>query len=328
MTPSAPHDHPYLTWAREVIREEMEGLQDLLSHLSESWVQAVEILTRCRGRVIVTGVGKSGIVAKKISATLTSTGTPSIFLHPTESLHGDLGILSPDDAVIAISKSGESDEFQLLIPLIKRLGIPVIAITAHPQSELARHADVVLTIPGDREAILGNLVPTVSTTVTMALGDALAYVLMRHKGFSVENFAALHPGGAIGKKIWLRVRDLMLTEPEHVPLVSEEAPMSEVILEMTSKRGITGVINAEGRLVGVFTDGDLRRLLEREHDVFTFRAKDVMNPQPKTADPDELAVRAAQRMADYGITALLVVNGEGKPVGILHLHDLMRMRVI
>lgn len=318
----------YLAWAREVLETERQGLVRLEELLDERFVRAVEILARCRGRVILTGVGKSGIVAKKIAATFTSTGTPAIFLHPTESLHGDLGIVHPEDVVIAISKSGQSDEFQLLIPLLKRFGLPVIAITANPESDLGKNADVVLPIPGDQEAMLGNLVPTVSTTVTMALGDALAYVLLRIKGFTVQDFAALHPGGAIGKKIWLRVRDLMLTGPEHVPIVPEDAPMRDVILEMTSKRGITSVVDESGRLVGVFTDGDLRRLLEREHEVFHFRARDVMNPNPKTARPDELAAQAAQRMAQHGINALIVVDGDRRPVGILHLHDLMRERVI
>lgn len=318
----------YIAWARKVLRSERAGLEELESHLNHTFVDAVQILAACRGRVILTGVGKSGIVAKKIAATLTSTGTPAIFLHPTESLHGDLGIVHPEDVVIAISKSGESDEFQILIPLLKRFGVPIIAITARPDSDLAENADVVLTIPGDQEAMLGNLVPTVSTTVTMALGDALAFVLMRLKGFTVHDFAALHPGGAIGKKIWLRVRDLMLTGPDHVPVVSQQAPMMKVILEMTSKRGITSVVDDEGRLVGVFTDGDLRRLLEREHDIFRFCAKDVMTRHPKTASPDDLAAQAAQQMVMYGITALLVVDVENRPMGILHLHDLMRERVI
>ncbi len=318
----------YLTWAREVLRSERQGLEELEAHLDSAFVEAVRILAQCKGRVILTGVGKSGIVAKKIAATLTSTGTPAIFLHPTESLHGDLGIVHPEDVVVAISKSGQSDEFQVLIPLLKRFGLPVIAITARPESDLAQNADVVLTIPGDQEAMLGNLVPTVSTTVTMALGDALAYVLMRLKGFTVQDFAALHPGGAIGKKIWLRVRDLMLTGDAHLPVVGEEAPMAEVILEMTAKRGITSVVDNRGRLVGVFTDGDLRRLLEREHEVFRFRARDVMTPNPKTASPDELAAQAAQRMVEFGITALIVVDGDRRPIGILHLHDLMRERVV
>lgn len=314
--------------AKEVLQKEIEGLQASKKLLGDSFVKAVRLILSRKGRIIVTGVGKSGIVAKKIAATLTSMGTPAVFLHPTESLHGDLGIVGKEDIVIAISKSGESDEFQVLIPLLKRWGLPVIAITANVESELARNSDIVITIPVEREACPYDLAPTVSTTVTMALGDALAVVLLYEKNFKLEDFAAFHPGGIIGKRFWLKVEDMMLTGEKHVPVVHKDADMKTVILEMTTKRGITSVVDSGGRVVGVITDGDLRRLLERESDIFKFKAKDVMTLNPKVIAKDALAMKAAQRMEQYGITALIVIDEERRPIGIIHLHDLMRERVV
>ncbi len=323
-------DEDILKTAREVISAEIKGLQELLSGLDENFIKAVRLILNHspQGRVIVTGVGKSGIVAKKIAATLTSMGTPAIFLHPTESLHGDLGIVGRDDVVIAISKSGESDEFRALIPLLKRWGLPIIAITANPSSQLAQLADIILDLKISHEACPYNVAPTTSTTATMALGDALAIVLMNEKGLKVEDFAALHPGGAIGKRFWLKVEDMMLTGEKYVPVVSEDASMKEVILEMTSKRGITSVVDKDNRVVGVFTDGDLRRLLEKEKDIFSFKASDVMTRNPKTITRQELAIKAARKMEEYGITALIVVDEERHPIGVIHLHDLMRARVV
>jgi len=313
--------------AREVLEKEAGGILRVKECLGDAFVRAVKLILS-KNRVIVTGVGKSGIVAKKIAATLTSLGNPSVFLHPTESLHGDLGIVGKDDVVLAISKSGQSDEFHILIPLLKRWGIPVIAITTDPNSELAKNSDILLHLPIDHEACPYDISPTVSTTATMALGDALAVVLLSLKKLRVKDFAAFHPGGTIGRRFWLRVEDMMLTGPNHVPIVKEDASMKEVILEMTTKRGITSVVDEEGRVVGVITDGDLRRLLEREENIFSLTAKEVMTTNPKIIGKDSLAVEAASRMEYYGITALIVVNEEREPIGIVHLHDLMRQRVV
>ena len=321
-----------ITLAREVIRKEKEGLEKLIEAIDEEFARAVELILSRKGRVIVTGIGKSGIVGKKIAATMTSLGTPAIFLHPTESLHGDLGIVSRDDVILAISKSGNSDEFVTLLPLFKRWDIPIIAITANRDSELSRQADVIIALPGVKEACPYDIAPTVSTTLTMAIGDALAIVLAYEKNFRLEDFAELHPGGAIGKRIWVKVEDMMLTGEKYVPVVREDASMEEVILEMTSKRGITSVVDREGRVVGVFTDGDLRRLLEREltnkQDIFRLKARDVMTRNPKVIKKDELATRAAHLMEQHGITALIVVDDHNHPIGIIHLHDLMRARVV
>ncbi len=321
-----------LNLAREVIEKEKTGLEKLIETIGDEFVKAIEIILSRKGRVIVTGIGKSGIVGKKIAATMTSLGTPAIFLHPSESLHGDLGIVSKDDVVLAISKSGNSDEFNTLIPLFKRWDLPVIAITANRDSELAKHADVLIEIPDVKEACPFDVAPTVSTTITMAIGDAMAIVLADQKNFELDDFAALHPGGAIGKRIWVKVKDMMLTGKKYVPIVSEDATMEEVILEMTSKRGITSIVDKDGRVVGVFTDGDLRRLLEKElvnkKDIFKLKAKDVMTRNPKVITPNELATKAARLMEKYGVTALIVIDEERRPVGIIHLHDLMRERVV
>jgi arabinose-5-phosphate isomerase len=314
--------------ARDVLKKEIDGLQSLRRSIGKGLVDAVHLIRSRDGTVVVTGIGKSGLVGKKISATLTSVGTPSLFIHPTDSLHGDLGILSGNDVVLALSKSGESDEFMALLPYLKRREIPIIAMTASPGSELARNAEVVLDINTKQEACLHDAAPTVSTTVMMALGDALAAILMECRDFRLEDFAALHPGGTIGKRYWLRVEDMMLRGESNVPAVSLSSGMKEVIMEMTSKRGITSVVDGEGRVVGVFTDGDLRRLLEREEDIFRHQAGEVMNSSPKLVEPRVLAVEAAARMERYGITALIVVDSEKRPVGILHLHDLMRARVV
>ncbi len=314
--------------AKQVIDDEIAGLKNLRENLGEEFLKAVKLIKECNGRVIVSGLGKSGIVARKIAATLTSLGTPAIHLHPTESLHGDLGIVGKNDVLIAISKSGEVEEFSVLIPLLKRWGIPIIAITANPDSELARQSDVVLDIHLEREARPLEVVPTVSTTVTMALGDALAIALLHEREFKLEDFASIHPGGAIGKKLWLKVSDMMLTGKEHVPVVHLNSTMKEVILEMTTKRGITSVVDDDGKVVGVITDGDLRRLLERVSNPFHLTAKMVMTTNPKVITPDELAVTAARKMEQYGITALIVIDKSRKPIGIIHLHDLMRNRVV
>lgn len=314
--------------AKEVISLEIEGLQNLFESIDDNFIKAIELLMSCKGKVIVTGVGKSGIIAKKIASTLTSTGTPALYLHPSESLHGDIGVVNGNDVVIAISKSGRTDEIAMIISFLKRRSIPIIAITSNRNSELARESNIAIVIKVEKEACPFDLAPTVSTTMTLALGDAIAMILMDLKRFKAEDFAALHPGGDIGKKFWLKVEDMMLTGEKYVPIVRYDAPMKDVILEMTTKRGITSVVDEEGRLIGVITDGDLRRLLEKTDKIFSLKAIDVMTTNPKVIDKDSLAVVAVKRMENYGITALIVIDEERRPIGIIHLHDLMRERVI
>ncbi len=314
--------------AKEVIELEIKGLQGLFDSINEDFLKAIELLMSCKGKIIVTGVGKSGIIAKKIASTLTSTGTPALYLHPSESLHGDIGVVDQKDIVIAISKSGRTDEIALIISFLKRRNIPIISITSNRNSELARESNISIIINIEKEACPFDMAPTVSTTMVLALGDAMAMILMDLKRFKANDFAALHPGGDIGKKFWLKVKDMMLTGEKNVPVVKHDAPMKDVILEMTTKRGITSVIDDEGKLIGVITDGDLRRLLERTDRVFSLTAKDAMTTNPKVIDQDSLAVVAAKKMENYGITALIVVDDEERPIGIIHLHDLMRERVI
>lgn len=314
--------------AKEVINTELEALKELENSLNDSFYKAMMQLLNCKGRIVVSGVGKSGIVGRKISATLNAVGVPSVFLHPSESLHGELGMIQKDDVFIAISKSGQSEEFNVILPFMKRLGIPIIGITTNPDSELGRESDTLIPIKIDKEACPYNIVPTSSTTAMIALGDALAIVLAELRGLNMEQLATLHPGGTIGKKYWLKVEDMMLTGPQHVPIVHRHASMKEVILEMTQKRGITSVVDDGGVLIGVITDGDLRRLLEKTQDIFKLKAKDVMNTNPKTVTKDELAATAALKMENYGITALIVIDEQLKPIGIIHLHDLMRAKVI
>ena len=312
-----------LEFASEVIEEEIKGLKKLLSSLDKNFLKAIEILKECKGKVILTGIGKSGHIARKISSTLSSTGTPSVFLHPAEALHGDMGLLDSKDTLIAISNSGESTEVLYVLQYAKALNIPVIGITGNERSSLAKYSDVVLKIPVDKEACPFNLAPTVSSTVTLALGDAIAITLMRLRGFSQEDFAKRHPAGALGRKLKL-VKDLYHTG-EEVPIVKEDTPMKEAIIEMTTKGfGATAVVDEEGKLVGIITDGDLRRFVNRGGSFENTRAKDVMTRNPKTIKPDELALKALRKMEDHNITVLIVVNEERKPIGIIHMHDILK----
>jgi len=277
--------------------------------------------------VIVTGIGKSGIIGKKIAATLASTGTPAFFLHPAEALHGDLGMISKGDVVIAISNSGQSAEVLAMLPYIKRLGIPLIAITNNPQSELAKRADVVLKLCVEKEACPLSLAPTSSTTNTLVLGDALAVVLMKLKGFTEKDFGLRHPAGSLGRKL-KTVGDVGHFNPEEIPIVHENTPMKDVVLEISSKGfGATAVVNDEGKLVGIITDGDLRRFVQRGGDFNRERAKDVMTKTPKVAKRDELAATALKRMEDNKITVLIVVDEDNRPIGIVHIHDIMRNEI-
>jgi len=314
--------------AKEVIRKEAKAVALLREKIDQAFVRAVELILECKGRVIVTGIGKSGIIGKKIAATLTSTGTASFFLHPTEGIHGDLGMVRKNDVVIAITKSGGTDEVYQLIPLFKRLGVPIITFTGDLNSPVAEKSDVVIDVSVDEEACPYNLIPTSSTTAALVMGDALAIALLEERRFSSEDFALLHPGGHLGRKLILKVSDIMHTG-DQIPVVSQETDMKEVILEMTSKRlGTTTVVNEEGKLVGIFTDGDLRRLVERTDEIFSLKAKQVMTRNPKTIDGDELAAKALNLMESYSITSLIITNGKREPIGIVHLHDILKAGVV
>lgn len=275
------------------------------------------------------GLGKSGIVARKIAATLASTGTPAFFVHPVEGLHGDLGMLAKEDIVMILSNSGETDEISRILPLLQRYGNRLIALTGNMNSNLAKAGDVVLDVSVKEEACPFGLVPTASTTAAMALGDALAIALLERRGFKENDFAILHPGGHLGKK-WLKVGELMHTG-EAFPMVGEDTAMREAIFEITSKRlGVTGVVDAGGKLVGVITDGDLRRALEKYGDLLNRKASEIMTRNPKWIEEDSLAAKAVQKMEEYSITSLFVFKGEGDrtPVGIIHLHDLLKAGVV
>ncbi len=314
--------------AKEVLKLESEGINKIINSIGKEFLEAVKLILDTKGKLIVSGLGKSGIVGKKIAATFTSTGTPALYLHPSESLHGDLGVVSDNDTALFVSKSGQTDELQILLPFFKRKKIPIIGMTANADSELAKASDVLLYIPIDKEACPYDLAPTVSTTVFLAVGDALAMVVMDQKNFKAEDFAALHPGGIIGKRFWLKVKDMMVTGKD-VPVVHLNSPMKDVIIEMTQKRGITSVVNDSGVVVGVITDGDLRRLLEKKgNKIFNFTAGEVMTQNPKIITPEALAYTAARKMEEYKITALIVVDDNKKPIGVIHLHDLMKANVI
>ena len=316
--------------AKQVLQIEARAIEQLIGRINEQFVQAVELILACEGKVVVTGVGKSGIIGQKIASTLASTGTPAFFLHSTEGSHGDLGMLGKKDIVVAISNSGETDELSQILPLIKRYGNKLIALTGKVKSTLARAGDVVLDVSVEEEACPLGLAPTASTTATLAMGDALAVALLEKRGFKKEDFAILHPGGKLGKQLLLKVRDLMHVGDE-LPMVYEETLMKGALVEITSKRlGVTGVMNKQHELVGVITDGDLRRALERHTDLLEMTAGEVMTQNPKRIEADILAAQAVQRMEEYSITSLFVFDkaGEKTPRGILHLHDLLKAGVV
>ncbi|NUO64526.1 MAG: KpsF/GutQ family sugar-phosphate isomerase [Gemmatimonadaceae bacterium] len=304
---------------------EREALAEIEQRIGQSFVRAVETIARSRGRVIVTGVGKSGLIARKIAATLTSTGTPATFMHPVESVHGDLGIVGADDVAILISKSGESDELLPLVEHLERFGVQTIAITGNDQSTLARACDVSLDAWVREEACPHDLAPTTSTTAALAVGDALAVALLEEKGFRREDFARLHPGGSLGRKLLTPISDLMVTEG--LPLLRETDTMREAIVLLAERRGIAIVADGNRCILGVVTTGDLTRLMEREERVFAVRVADVMTRTPKVARSDELASAVVYRMETHGIIAMPVVDEEQHVVGVAHLHDLMRARV-
>jgi len=307
---------------RRVLRMEREALEDVERNLGASFKAALDLLMACNGRVIVAGVGKSGLIGRKIAATLTSTGTPATFLHPVESVHGDLGLVGPADVAILISKSGETAEIFPLLEQLKRLGVRIIAIAGARESTLARHADVVLDTWVREEACPHDLAPTTSTTAALAMGDALAVTLLEHKGFRREDFARLHPGGSLGKRLLTRVCDVMVTDK--LPVLEQGARMRDAVMMLAERRGTVAIVNDAGQVMGVVTAGDLTRLMEREDDVFSVPVERVMNRQPKTARADELGSAVVYRMEKFGIMAMPVLDGDERMVGMVHLHDLMR----
>lgn len=313
--------------AREVIRLEGEAVLALESRIGEEFMNAVDALVNRKGRVIVIGMGKSGIIGEKIAATFRSIGVPAFFLHPAEGAHGDLGLVGENDVAIVISKSGGTDEILRLIPILKEIGVLVIAITGNLTSQLSRVSDIVLDSSVREEACPHDLAATTSTTAALALGDALVVSLIHKREFKAEDFAFFHPGGTVGKRLRTKIGEVMLTGT-CVPVIPEDSSMKEAVLEMTSKRGITSVVSKEGRVIGVITDGDLRRLLEKTEKVFEAKPTEVMTLSPKTAKEDELASAAVRRMEAHGITALIVTDCDEKPVGVVHLHDLMREGII
>lgn len=318
--------------AKRVLKIEAEAVAALVNRIDEQFEKAVEMVLKCRGRVVVTGMGKSGLIGKKIAATLASTGTPALFLHPAEGIHGDLGMVTRGDTVIALSNSGETEEVALMLPSLKRLGIKIIALTGNPDSTLAKNSDVVINVGVKEEACPLGLAPTASTTATLAMGDALAVVLLDQRGFKEEDFACFHPGGTLGKKLLLRVRDLMHTG-DAVPIVTEETLIKDAIYEISSKKmGITAVLNASGKLVGVISDGDLRRWMEKTEksgeNLLSKKAMDIMTRKPKVANKDSLAAEAVALMEKNSITCLIVSDQDARPEGVIHLHDLLKAGVV
>jgi arabinose-5-phosphate isomerase len=317
-----------LDLARKVLAIEAEAVSALVLRLDQSFVTAVEIILSCRGRVVVSGMGKSGHIARKIASTMASTGTPAFFVHPAEASHGDLGMITREDLVIALSYSGESDELLTIIPLIKRQGAKLIAITGNAASTLAKEADVCLDARVSQEACPLNLAPTASTTAALALGDALAIALLDARGFGADDFARSHPGGTLGRRLLTHVSDVMRTGG-NVPHVPENAPLVEALREMSDKRmGMTAVLDAAHRVAGIFTDGDLRRALERSSDLRAVKLADVMSRNPRTIHANRLAVEAVEMMERHKINQLLVVTETGELTGALNMHDLFRAKVI
>lgn len=317
-----------LALARDVLETEAQAVRHLVTKLDEPFLEAMRLILACRGRVVVSGIGKSGHVARKIASTLASTGTPAFFVHPAEAHHGDLGMVTRDDVLLALSNSGESEELLGIVPLVKRQGARLIAITGRPGSSLASLADVHLDAGVEREACPLGLAPTASTTAAMALGDALALALLDARGFSAEDFARSHPGGTLGRQLLTRVDEVMRTGAR-VPTVPRESLLTDAILEISRKgMGMTAVVDAAGRLAGIYTDGDLRRTLERSADVRNVAIADVMTRNPRTIGPGQLAQEAVQLMDEHRISQLVVVDGEGRVVGALSTHDLLQAKVI
>jgi len=318
-------DEQIIAKGKEVVKIEIEAVNDLYESINGDFAKAVKVIFNSKGRVVFTGMGKSGIIARKIVATLNSTGTPAIYLHPTDAVHGDLGMVRKEDIVILISKSGNTEELLPLVIMLKRLNVTLIGMLGQRKSQIGKDCDVILDVKIKEEACPHDLAPTSSTTATLVLGDALAIALLEMRGFTAEDFALLHPGGSLGKRLSLKITEIMY-KGEDVPSVKLNAPIKDTILEITSKRlGTTCVVDENGNLAGIITDGDLRRQLEKSMDIKDLQAKDLMTKNPKTIEQDYLASFALQQMENYSITSLVVVDENKKPVGILHLHDLVKL---
>ena len=312
--------------ARQVLKIEAESILELIEKIDDNFIRAVELISKCKGKVVLTGIGKSGLVSKKIASTLASTGTPAIFMHPAEGIHGDLGMLSPKDIIIILSNSGETEEVLQLIPLLKRMDLKMIIITGNPKSTLASRGDIIINVSVKEEACPWGLIPTSSTTAALAMGDALAIAVLKKKGFKEEEFAILHPGGSLGKRLLLRVEDIMHRGDE-IPLITADTYMKDTLLEMTSKRlGVTGVVDKKKNLIGVITDGDLRRALEKYDDLLNRKASEIMTTNPKRIRNDALAAQALHMMEEHAITSLFVYKGKrrNRVIGIVHMHDLLK----
>jgi arabinose-5-phosphate isomerase len=313
---------------KRVLEIEAGAIESAMDRIDGSYEKAVGIILNCKGKVVVSGIGKSGLIGQKIAATMASTGTPAMFVHPTEAAHGDLGMIMKNDVVILLSQSGETEETLDIIPSLERRSIPIIAITGKKDSALAKASDVVLDSFVDEEACPHNLAPTASTTVQLAIGDALAVALLQVRGFKKEDFAMLHPGGSLGKKLILKVKDIMHAGDD-VPKIGMDNTLKEGLLEITKKRfGCTAVTDESGRMAGIFTDGDLRRLMERYANPFEMKMKDIMIKNPKTISPEELAVKALALMEEKAITVLIVPSADGKPEGVIHLHDILKAGIV
>ena len=318
-------DETIIENGREAIRIEAEAMQALISRIDEHFARAVKLIFESKGRLIVSGIGKSGIIARKIVATMNSTGTPAIYLHPADAIHGDLGMVRGEDVILLISKSGNTEELKHILPIFRRIGVQVISILGAAQSALGSFSDIILDASVREEACPHNLAPTASTTVALALGDALAVALLKKRDFTIEDFALFHPGGILGKRLLLQI-DQIMTKDEKVPIVHQAVPLKDAILEITSKRlGATCVVDDNGSLVGVITDGDLRRLLERDTDMKNLLAVDVMNTKPKAVNTNILASSALELMEKHKITQLIVLGTDKQPIGIVHLHDLVQL---
>jgi arabinose-5-phosphate isomerase len=310
---------------KEVIRIEAAAVANLENSIDEEFVKAVNVIYESKGRVVLSGMGKSGLIARKIVATLNSTGTAAIFLHPTDALHGDLGMVRKEDVVILLSKSGDTEEISNLLPMLKRINVTIIAMCGGRESKLGRGCDIFLNTYVKEEACPYDLAPTASTTASLAMGDALSVSLLRKRNFTAEDFAYFHPGGSLGKRLSLEIKEIMI-KGEKIPVVKEDTNFTDAIFEITSKRlGATCVVDNEGTLTGIITDGDLRRLLEKTFDIKNLKARDVMTRNPKVSKETYLASFALQHMENYKITVLVITDEKNKPVGIVHLHDLINL---
>ena len=328
MTSTPPRTEHVLHLARQVLDIEADAVRNLGTRLDDNFVRALQLMLACRGRVVVTGMGKSGHIGGKIAATLASTGTPAFFVHPGEASHGDLGMIAHDDVVLALSNSGESSEIVSIVQLIKRRGAKLVAMTGNPGSTLAREADAHLDASVDKEACPLNLAPTASTTAALALGDALAVALLDARGFSADDFARTHPGGSLGRRLLIHVRDIMHSG-DTLPVITVDVALKNALLEMTAKGlGMTAVVDNQGKVVGIFTDGDLRRALENALDLYHAQVRDLMTKKPKTISQDELAVSAVEKMETLKINGLLVVDDQHRLVGALNMHDLLQAGVV